>query len=437
MMRRVVILGMVIVLLGSVLALASLNRATPFAAAQSEPVGDGMADGTAAVVADFAPAGDPAVWSINESTFTSNYPNGFTVKVQASSEAGAIERARLIWHRSNLRENQNLFINAEEAQIDPVTNTITARWEPDSRQMIPPWVLISFHWELRDSDGNAISTDSELAEYADTTREWSRFESDEAVVFASDLPGDIEQQVLDAMAQQYDKYLTVWRQPLPYRPRIILFGNYDAWLEWRTADRPSDDGNVVVGQTFDSWGAIVQVLFGTEEEDYIELAYSTVVHEVEHLYQSEFWSGRRRGDIPRWFIEGDATFFELYQGYDYEERARAVAESYLPPLMVDTASAERIFGTNTRDGYDVGYTFFVWLQEHSGGTLDMHRDLMGLLMVDVLFFDAVQTVTGLSAQEVESAWRSWLGISPVVPTLVPTPTLKPLLPSPTPFQPGS
>jgi len=128
-------------------------------------------------------------------------------------------------------------------------------------------------------------------------------------VFASDLPGEVDELILERPGRAARAIRAVWGATLPYAPRIVLFGDYGAWLEWRTADRSTSRTEVVVGQTFDAWGVIAQVLTGFPSEPaYRELAYSTVLHEMEHLYQAEFLSGRGSG-CARQVYEGDAKRF--------------------------------------------------------------------------------------------------------------------------------
>jgi hypothetical protein len=227
--------------------------------------------------------------------------------------------------------------------------------------------------------------------------------------------------VLDALAQQHDKYLAVWGEALPYRPRIVLFGDFDAWTEWQT--EPNSSGGVRVGLTLDEWGVIVQVVYPLQDQASLnDLAYATVVHETEHLYQREFmWATRDMYDIPSWLMEGDATFFQLYQDYDYLGHVQEMAAGGTLPrlLTVNPSDAPRTDGPNPRDGYDIGYAFFVWLQEKSDG-LDAERQLMKLLAEDVPFFDALEQVTGMTVDEIERDWRVWLGASPDAPELIPT-----------------
>lgn len=368
------------------------------------------------------PRQDAAVWTVGDSTFESNYPGGFSGSIEVSSSAGTVERVRLIWHRTTLRPDQVLNNYAQDAEFNPDTGQWEASWEPSGIQMLPPWVVINFHWEMRDSAGNVYETVSTLAEYADHTRTWTRSESENVVVLASDLPESLEAMILDAMAQQSDQYLAVWGAPLPYKPRVILFGNFDAWKEWRTADHNVSETSLVVGQTFDEWGAIVQVLYGADLKAAArDLAYSTVVHETEHLYQAEFLANRRRFDIPGWFIEGDASFFELEPSYDYEGRVRQefAQAGRLPPLLVGLADAPRVDGPFPRDGYDIGYSFFTWLYSLHGD-LSAHHDIMALLAEDVPFFDALEQVIGMPTAEIEREWRLWLGASEAAATLIPT-----------------
>ena len=423
-MRRYVVIMVTMCLVLVLAGLGMLNRSTAPASASEQPG-----------IPPDRPAQDSLQWTLDAMTFESNYPNGFTARITPSSTGGAIVRARLVWYGPAQRANQTRRVNVEEGEIDPDTGVISARWEPSATEMVPPWVQIKYHWELRDEAGNVYETEPALAEYEDNTRTWTREESEDAIVFTSDLSGDVKELVLDAMARRHDMYLAVWGASLPYRPRVILFGDYDAWLEWRTADTNTSDTSVVVGQTYDEWGAIVQVLFGRNLQDaYEDLAYGTVVHEVEHLYQNEFLSGRRLYDVPGWFYEGDATFFELRQSYDYEQRVRNMAaDDDLPPLLVGVVGGPRIDGKNPRDGYDIGYTFFVWMQTLRGD-LSVHHAVMVALAQNTPFIDALEAATGMSKDEIEREWRLWLGASEAAPTLIPTWTPPPFPEPPTPMQ---
>jgi hypothetical protein len=408
----------------AVLSLALLNQITPQASARSvEPP----------VVAQ-AVAQNSATWTITDDLFTSKYPAGFSFSIKASSSGGPVERARLIWNKATLRATETRQVYAIDAELVTKSGMYYAAWEPDTTKMLPPWSLFAYHWEFRDAAGNVFETEPVQTEYADTTHGWKRSESDDAIVFTLDLQDSVRQDALDALAQQRDKYLAVWGAPLPYRPRIVLFGDLSAWDAWRTV--PEYGSGTVVGQTFDEWGVIAQVAYPAPNEETLrELAYATVPHETEHLYQGEFLSGRHRGDMPGWFIEGDATFFQITQ---YEDplgyiRSRA-ADNSLPRLLTDNpADAPRIDGDEWMDGYYGGYTFFLWLEETTGG-LDAEAQAMKLLGDDAPFLDTLEQVTGMTTDQIERGWRVWLGAPADPPTLVPTwtPPAMPWISTPTP-----
>ncbi|MBN1200851.1 MAG: hypothetical protein JXJ20_03245 [Anaerolineae bacterium] len=351
-------------------------------------------------------------WTVSEQAFTSNYPAGFAFTATIRSSAGPIARGRVIWsHAPGTQRSRS-------AEIDPKTGILTATWIATGQDAVPPWVGLSYYWDVGDADGNSFQTDPVFVEYEDTTHDWLRAESEDVIVFTTGLSSEVSELAINAMAAQRETYRQAWGDLLPYTPRVILFGNWSAWQEWQVAYVNSR----VIGITSTDWGGTAQVAGGG---DLHHLAYGTVLHEIAHLYQSHFTIMIR----GTWVIEGNATFFELDQQYDYEQVVRNLAAAgNLPALLQGTGPG--VSGRNGRRGYDIGYTFFKWLTDTYG--LDGHRQLIELLDTGMRRNEAIETVTGLSIEEVESRWRVWLGASPVAPTLIPTPTIF-WFASPTPY----
>jgi hypothetical protein len=355
------------------------------------------------------PASD-VTWTVSDMAFQGDYPKGFRFSVKITSSAGPIVRGRVIWsHAPGTQRSRPI-------SVDSATGLITATWEVGAGEAVPPWVGVTYYWDVGDSQGNSFQTPPQYAEYEDTGHKWTRTESEDIIVFSEDLPDNVNQMTMDAMAQQRETYRAAWGDLLPYKPRAILFGDRAAWNEWHFG---VGDPNVI-GTTSSDWGGTAQVV---SQGDLFDLAYGTVPHEVAHLYQAAF-TIMPSGD---WFIEGDATFFELHQQYDYEAAVRQMAAAgQLPALLEGPGPA--VNGQNARQGYDIGYTWWKWLVDNYG--LDGHRKLIQLLDEGVPRNKAIEEVTGLSISEVESRWRVWLGASPVAPTLIPLPTA-PVFPTPT------
>ena len=350
-------------------------------------------------------------WTVGELTFESRYPNGAVFTAEITSSAGPITRGRIIWTHAPGTQRSRPF------EIDPETGRLVAVWEPGPGGSTPPWVGITYYWSVGDAAGNSFETEPVYVEYEDDGHEWIRTESEDIIVFSTGLPAEVNELTMAAMAEQRETYRAAWGDLLPYKPRAILFGDSEAWQEWLVGESSAR----YAGLTESDWGGTVQRVTGA---DLHQLAYGTVLHEVAHLYQAAYTI------MPAgsWFTEGNATFFELDQFYDYESSVRALAVSgQLPALLEGTGPG--VSGQNARRGYDIGYTFWKWLVENYG--LEGHRQLIELIDSGTRRDDAIEQVTGLSLAEVESRWRTWLGASPIPPTLIPTPTFF-FLPSPTP-----
>ncbi|MBN1679758.1 MAG: hypothetical protein JW966_05665 [Anaerolineae bacterium] len=419
-MRRVTVGVGLVVMLFSVVGLGVWNRSMPRVDAY---------DVSSVMIERLRQ--NQAEWTVASATFQSAYPNGFIFEIDASSSGGAIVSAQVEWvHRAVTRTDLPNFVRRADGEIDPETGLITAVWTPRGATAVPPWVGVRYHWVLRDEAGNEFETEEAFAEYEDVSRQWIRAESDEVIVFSTGLSPDVGELVVQAMAYQRQKYVDGWGEQLPYRPRVILFGDFDTWLEWQVGHQDTTGlGVVAVGMTSGVWGGTVQVVFGSEEE----MAYGTVLHEVEHMYQQEYLA-KRLSFTPGWFIEGDATFYqEEDMSFAVNYVQNLVRNDDLPVLL--QGDGPTTGGEDALHGYYMGYMFFKWVDENWG--IEAHREIMDLLAQNLPFFDVLEQVIGLDVMTMESQWRVWLGASPDVPTLIPTWTPLPFLEPPTPMQFGN
>lgn len=378
--------------------------------------------------------GGEADWSVTDVVFTSNYPDGFTFTGKATSSAGELSSVSVFFSHNQLWEEDTRI----RGEVDAATGEITVVVEGLDADDIPPWVPVNFQWRISDSAGTVYWSEWYVDnEYADNTSQWERYESDDVLIFVEDgFPTEAVNLSIDAMARERPLYEAAFGRLLAYKPRMMLFASEESFDKWRGFDYAS--GTRVVGQSSAVWGAFVQFLYGS---DFYELAYGTVVHEIAHLYQFDLYDMRG----PGWWIEGNATYFEQEQSYDYEQRVRDLVKiNALPRLFDGTGGpipASPGVDGRGRLGYDVGYTFNKWLIDTYG--VETHLELITKLgepdnvpAYQVLdFFDeTLEDVTGKPVLELEGEWRAWLGASAAVPTLIPTPTFAiPFQPTQTPF----
>lgn len=362
-----------------------------------------------------------AEWTLSDNTFESLFPDGFEFSIKVSSTGGDVVAATAVW--SHAPRN----ISRRAAEYDEDNDRFVARYPGIAEASLPPWVAVNYQWRFTDSAGNTYSTGWYMGEeYSDTTHNWTRYESEDIIVFVVEgLPDNTGQLTMDAMAAARETYVQAWGAQLPNKPRAILYATRDQYMQWQ---RGGSNPNVI-GTTSIDWGATVQRMSGG---DVIDLTWGTIVHEVAHLYQAQFAPA---GFAPgTWWNEGNATFFELNQQYDYEQRVRNLASrNQLPALLDGTGPGQNSTGPDglNRLGYDVGYTFFKWLALNYG--LETHYEIISQVRTGEDRNAILEEVLGMPISEIEREWRLWLGASPDAPTLVPTPTF-PFRPTQTPFQ---
>lgn len=368
--------------------------------------------------------GGKATWTIRSSTFTSQYPKGFRFDLDANSSGGKIVSARVSWQHTYFGGR-----TSAKGDIDSAGENATASWQNGTnRESVPQWVSVEYWWELTDAAGNKFVTDHQFDEYADNTRKWNRLESADVLVFWEDsVPQEIGQLVIDAVSERHDFYVKMWGKLLPYRPRVIIYNDGRSWEEWLPGLSSGIKG--IQGITVPTWGGTAQRYI--TKVGLRSTAYGVVLHEIAHLYQFENGGVNRYRET--WFLEGNATFFEIAQDYDYLARVQKLAQRGSLQGLEDMAI--RIQTSNDpRLPYDVGYAFFVWLTETYGE--DAHLKLWTLLGQGRSGLDSLQLVTGMNFTDMEVAFRTWLGAkNPRLPT--PLPTVLPLFPpTPTPFVPS-
>lgn len=341
-------------------------------------------------------------WTIKDITFKSNYPDGFDINLNATSAGGKISNATAYFRTSPKKVFRYPCIVGEDGAVD-------CQYDAHKRQGFPQWIQVEYWILLTDNAGNVFETQHQAKEYEDTTRKWSRAESDDIIVFWEErLPDNTGNEVIKAMKQQREFYRRNWGAVLPYKPRAILYFDTTPWREWN----PEFDVDRLQGETSDDWGGTVQRFAYSVEQ----LAYGVILHEVDHLYQE--WNGGLYTSRI-WFYEGDATYFEIVQDYDYLGKVQKMARSGNLP----TLQGEGPGYASYRDAYDIGYAFWKWLEATYGKYA--HWDVWKRIRDGQSATKALEEVTGKTFVDMETDFRAWLGMkNPVAPTPIELPTLK-------------
>jgi hypothetical protein len=342
-----------------------------------------------------------AFFTVERATIQSAYPDGIYYIFQATSSAGEIERVQV---RSWTREGA-----ATSSQLE---------WDDKMQAFVyydrmfqPPWFEVSYQFRATDSAGNIYRSEEFTSEYTDPTRSWIRRENDHIIVLLfgarESLADDLFVSAADAMTALEEAHGFT----LDYKPYVVVMPDQASFQEWQEYPDP-----YLAGVTYYGMGYTIQTLqWG--EQDLIE---STVPHELTHIFQGFIRDAR---DIPAWFTEGHATYFEPTQQYDYEQRVRDIANHPDFPTLQGDISLEYL-GPDGRNrlAYDVGYTFITYWIDNYGW--DSHRAFWQA-QVTMNFEEAIEFATGKTLADLEAEWRIYLGAKGAAPTLIPSPTLMP------------
>ncbi len=391
----------------------------------------GVLGGTVTIQAQGA---SNVTFTVEETTFESNYPRGMTFTISASSDAGEITRATLFYElRTGLREREN-------GEFDSEMGAWVAR--PYSlRGGLPPWVDFHYYWLLTDSEGNTYETEPQYGIYEDNTREWWHVDTEDITLYwFGDMP-ELGEHVSETMAAMREYFTEGWGRTLSYKPLAVLFPPGDVWNEYvEGGNNPRAAGFTSRGEGYTvqriprlmtpeehevarerCGGYFYGSRENTVEEWRLQDMVHTIVHEITHLYQSDF-----RVSGPTFWIEGEPEFFGNlaldWRSRDAESRMMNYGAMGYP---LPTLQGEGPGGGSTRsaDGchalaYAVGETFIRFLVENYGG-LETHRLVIENLPGHTVQ-EAISLVTGVPFVDLENQYRAHYGIAPV--DILPTPT---------------
>ncbi len=345
-------------------------------------------------------------FTIEQAEMISRYPAGVEYVFRARSSAGQIERVQVLtWVGDGAATSSPLSWDAERGAFVYF-----------DRLFSPPWMPLNFRFRAVDSAGNMIQTADMTAEYIDPTRKWIRRENDEIVVLMFGTRESLADDLFASATQAMQRLEDAFGFTLDFRPYVVVMPDQASFQEWQEYPEP-----YLAGLTLNDRGYTIQTLQWGEDD----LVYTTVPHELTHIFQGFIREAR---DIPAWFIEGHASYFETRRDYDYEQRVRDVATHPAFPSLQADISLE-FPGPDGRERwvYDLGFSFInYWIKTYGW---ESHR-IFWQAQRTMRFQEALAAATGVSFEELEAGWRAYIGAPGAAPTLIPTPPLPPLPTSP-------
>lgn len=286
-----------------------------------------------------------------------------------------------------------------------------------SRDDDPPWQLILYHWEIRDSAGNRLVTPQTTGEIVDKSHAWQKLTDNKVSVYFYDQTDGFGSALLKATQRAYNQVRSATQHTPQYEIRVVIYNNQEDFCAYHVANGCLQWSG---GETY--YGITVQYVDEERDPTNIGLFEQVLPHELAHAFLNE-WLGTRIREIPSWFDEGQAVNNQI-DGIDYYlARAMAMANSGRlwrirelgNPSELDPNDDARVYDWYAEATSLVAYLFRKW------GTASLGK-IVNEMLDGSSFAAAFEDVTGLNLDQYEVKWRLWLGAAEL-PTATPTPPM--------------
>lgn len=275
---------------------------------------------------------------------------------------------------------------------------------------VAPGADITYWLEVQDAAGNRLETAKETFWYADTRFEWRNVKEGSVTVYYYRHAEPTAKELLTAARQTEQKVgrmLGTAGRPF----RVML---YNTPSEITGAQRP--EMSVTRQQQ------ILRVGVAYAGEDLVQVlgtgslgAQDTAKHEIAHLFVH--WTAGN--NVPTWLNEGLAVWSQNDPGREYlGALERAIARDEL--LLVRGMDSFPGRPDETILAYGQSYSLVKYLIDSYGG--EKFRQVFETIRDGNGASEGLQKVYGLTADELDAAWRKHVGAKPrTYDTAVPTP----------------
>lgn len=357
--------------------------------------------------------------TVIEQTTESRFGDSFIFRIRATSSAGEITYARVIYETraqdTNTSRTLRNFVPASEVDLEYVWRT---RFDT-----VPPWQIVYYRWELSDSAGNSLLTPRTRAEIRDDTRDWQRLSDSQVAVYWYDQPLSFGQELLSIAQRGYAHVVAATGYVPDDEMRIVMFNDQEAFCSF------FEPGACQYWYAGVAFGNLTAQWLIPDRERFV--MWQVVPHELAHAFLND-WLGKRITALPRWFNEGQAMNNELEGLAEELARAQEMGQRFQLTrlaLMDQTVVQDRNSSLRVARWYSQSASLVAFLFDRWG--LDSLGKIVNRVKAGQKFELALQEVTGLTFDEYELAWRAWLGATTPLPTFFPSPTFVPFPPTPT------
>ena len=368
---------------------------------------------------DIAGADVSGAVTVRSSSLTSEFPEGFRVRLTASSNQDIESVAIRLRIGRQTRTGYDYLETvrrggAVEGELLWRTNT--------GASYIPPGTVITYSFEFVDTDGRRYETEKAEFVYHDPRFIWTEISSGPITVAYHGGSERRAREILDTMLLTLDRMAPLLGADREEPIRVTV---YDSWNEMRRAIPPAtaayDRHLITEGQAFTKVGTLL--VLGSRS------AAGTASHEMTHIIVHRAGEGVAR-KVPPWLHEGLAEYGNVDPGRSYDNALRrGIRQDRLLPITHMGSLPGRANDILQFYGQSKA---LVRMMIDDFGTEKM-REFMALYKSGESMDDALTQTYGLDRVALENRWRASVGASPLSaaysnderPTPVPAPTILP------------
>ena len=346
--------------------------------------------------------GETAV--LESSEITSEFPEGFRVKVQASGE----KKIEFIAIRLKIGEEstgvyeylcQDRPGEQCEAQSGDLVNS-ELFWRTDTLgRYIPPGTLLRYNFEIQDSDGGLLQTEQEEFIYHDARFTWEEVSEGSVAVAYHGPVRTRAQLVLDTIAETLDLMGPILGAESTEPIRVTMYNNIKEMLEALPPRSTTISRELITeGQAFSRVGTLL-VLGGGR------MPKGTASHEVSHIIIHRAADSVFR-TVPPWINEGLAEYGNVDPGFSYDIALEFAlgTDRLLPVVFMESMPG------NPEDiiiFYGQSRNIIRMMIERFGA--EKMKELMSVLKSGKKMDDALEEVYGIDRLELTNMWRKSVG----------------------------
>lgn len=355
--------------------------------------------------------------TVASSSVTSEFPEGMRFKLQATSTNEITQVA------VRFRIGQQTAGAYEYMQFEKGTSIDSELfWRTNTgARYIPPGTIITYNFELEDSQGNKLATERKEFIYYDARFQWEEVSKGPVSVAYHGPVKTRAEIILDAILQTLDNMGPLLGADTETPIRVTMYNNVKEMLEALPPGSATIRRELITeGQAFTDIGTLLVLGSGS-------LAKGTASHELTHILT------HRAGDsvfrsVPGWLDEGLAEYGNIDPGFSYDVALEfAIATNRLLPITSMT-----VLPGNPEDViifYGQARSIVRFMVNTYGP--DKMRELMALLKSGKGIDDALQEVYRVDRLGLENKWRASIGAPEYRPQdrgrVLPTPIARPTI----------